>query len=231
MRRLIADSDRTHRTMTSTLASAPDKAQSFSARKRAAILNAAVDLFRKDGFSSTSMDRIAQHAGVSKRTVYNHFPSKEALFFTCAEVLMGHLEAELEVGDDPALPIRERLRGFAVRKLRAILDPETMATFRALIAEVIRDPALGRRLYESGPLAAGSSLAKLLREERARGRLALGDEAEVQLACLQFSELVKGPLLWPCLMGMREPPGAAEVARVVDDTLTMFLARYGASQP
>ncbi|HEX5664228.1 MAG TPA: helix-turn-helix domain-containing protein, partial [Xanthomonadaceae bacterium] len=49
-------------------------------RKRAAILEAAVAEFRESGYEATSMDRIAASAGVSKRTVYNHFPSKEVLF-------------------------------------------------------------------------------------------------------------------------------------------------------
>ena len=47
-------------------------------------MQAAIDEFRGNGFEATSMDRIAATAGVSKRTVYNHFPSKEALF---AEIL------------------------------------------------------------------------------------------------------------------------------------------------
>ena len=49
-------------------------------RKRAEILKAAVKLFRSRGFDTTSMDAVAKEAKVSKRTVYNHFPSKEALF-------------------------------------------------------------------------------------------------------------------------------------------------------
>ena len=49
-------------------------------RKREAIIQAAIEAFRADGFEATSMDKIAAKAEVSKRTVYNHFPSKEELF-------------------------------------------------------------------------------------------------------------------------------------------------------
>ena len=51
-----------------------------TSQKRKAILEGAVKVFTKEGFDASSMDHIAEVAGVSKRTVYNHFPSKEILF-------------------------------------------------------------------------------------------------------------------------------------------------------
>ena len=44
---------------------------------RETILNAAYSLFRKEGFTRVSMDAIAERAGVTKRTVYYHFKSKD----------------------------------------------------------------------------------------------------------------------------------------------------------
>jgi TetR/AcrR family transcriptional regulator of autoinduction and epiphytic fitness len=58
--------------------------QRLTDRKRQAIIEAAIDEFRTAGYETTSMDRIAARAEVSKRTIYNHFPSKEVLF---AEIL------------------------------------------------------------------------------------------------------------------------------------------------
>ncbi|EPN63565.1 TetR family transcriptional regulator, partial [Pseudomonas syringae pv. actinidiae ICMP 19096] len=49
-------------------------------QKRESIVQAAIAEFGDRGFEITSMDRIAARAEVSKRTVYNHFPSKEELF-------------------------------------------------------------------------------------------------------------------------------------------------------
>ena len=197
----------------------------LSAQKHSDIIDAAVALFCEEGFDATSMDRIAQRAAVSKRTVYNHFPSKEALFQECVSVLLARMDAQAHAGDDPDAPVAERLRAYASRKLRTALDPEAVATTRALMAEVIRDPVLARSL--SGPFAAGTALRSLLREETARGRLAVPD-ADLDLACLQLTEMLKGPLFWPLLMGFRDAPSEAEIARVVDDAVTMFLARYGA---
>ena len=55
-------------------------------RKREAIVQAAIAEFRANGFDATSVDKVAARAEVSKRTLYNHFPSKDALF---AEILRG----------------------------------------------------------------------------------------------------------------------------------------------
>src|SRR6202049_5271300 len=53
---------------------------SRGARKRAAILEAAQQVFFANGFVGTSMDQVAATAAVSKQTVYKHFSDKEALF-------------------------------------------------------------------------------------------------------------------------------------------------------
>ncbi len=51
-------------------------------QKRQQILTAAMEMFCKQGYG-ISMDAIAEHANVSKQTVYAHFSSKDQLFETC----------------------------------------------------------------------------------------------------------------------------------------------------
>jgi len=51
-----------------------------SRQKRAAILDAAGQLFCEHGLHLVSMDMVANAAGVSKQTVYSHFANKESLF-------------------------------------------------------------------------------------------------------------------------------------------------------
>ena len=46
--------------------------------KRQMILEAAKSLFLKQGFHGSTMNQIAQEAGVTKLTVYNHFQDKES---------------------------------------------------------------------------------------------------------------------------------------------------------
>src|ERR1700761_6988850 len=56
-----------------------------SERKRDEIQRAALTLFTRDGYERTSVDAIAAEAGVSKRTVYNHFGDKENLFLSVVQ--------------------------------------------------------------------------------------------------------------------------------------------------
>jgi AcrR family transcriptional regulator len=50
------------------------------ADKHRAILAGALTVFARDGYARTSIDAIAAEAGVSTRTIYNHFPGKARLF-------------------------------------------------------------------------------------------------------------------------------------------------------
>src|ERR1700761_1982903 len=89
-------------------------------RKRAAVISAAIEEFLAAGFEATSMDRIAARAGVSKRTVYNHFPGKEALFAAILQQLWDASAA----GDAPVYSAKRALRGqllqLLMRKLRLL---------------------------------------------------------------------------------------------------------------
>jgi AcrR family transcriptional regulator len=55
----------------------PARRRGRGARQR--ILNAASELFYFEGINATGVGRIASKKSVSKRTLYQHFPSKTAL--------------------------------------------------------------------------------------------------------------------------------------------------------
>lgn len=92
--------------------------QRLTDRKREAIIQAAISEFRSHGFEITSMDKIAATAGVSKRTVYNHFPSKEELFAEILNQLWARIIAEPSVSYNREQPLREQLRQMLREKCR-----------------------------------------------------------------------------------------------------------------
>jgi AcrR family transcriptional regulator len=62
---------------------------------RAAIADAAVGLFIERGFADTTMEDVAEAAGVSRRTVYRHFPTKDDLVFEQPRRWMAQFNAEI----------------------------------------------------------------------------------------------------------------------------------------
>lgn len=59
-----------------------------TAKKKHAIINAALELFNTYGFVNTNVSEIAKLANVSQVSIYNYFGSKEALVLECAKVIM-----------------------------------------------------------------------------------------------------------------------------------------------
>ena len=118
----------------------PSAPQRLTDRKREAIVQAAVAEFRTAGYEATSMDRIAAAAGVSKRTVYNHFPSKEALFTLMLEHLWESSTASVDVAYRPDQPLDQQLKRLLMQKLEVLADPGFIDLARVALAEIIHSP-------------------------------------------------------------------------------------------
>ena len=114
--------------------------------KRSQILDAAVSEFQERGFAGAGMDRIAARANVSKRTVYNHFDGKEALFKAILEVMAEQANAALEIAYDPARPIKAQLVELGRAEGRLITSAPFMRLARMALGETIRDPALAAEM-------------------------------------------------------------------------------------
>lgn len=61
---------------------------------RELIVETALTLFLKQGVRTTTMDQISDQLGISKKTLYEHFDSKESLMAACAEALFSRTEAK-----------------------------------------------------------------------------------------------------------------------------------------
>ena len=193
-------------------------------RKREAIIQAAIAEFRDNGFKVTSMDRIAARAEVSKRTVYNHFPSKDELF---AEILLELWECSKEQLDQayrPDRPVREQLREMMTAKMEMLGESSFMDLARVAIAETIHSPERAREMVaKMGSLEEGVST--WIRAAQVDGKLIAVDPA---FAAYQLQSLIKAFAFWPQIT-MGQPPLAEEMQRqVVDSAVEMFLARYAA---
>jgi AcrR family transcriptional regulator len=201
---------------------------SRSARKRAAILEAATAAFLRNGYLGTSMDEIAAAAAVSKQTVYKHFADKERLF---TEIVAGVVDGAGEPLEGEVLGLVEAddleagLRDLARRQLESVMQPRLMQLRRLVIGEAGRFPELGRAFYERGAARAVALLADAFGRLADRGALELDDP---ELAAAHFNWLVmSAPVNRAMLLGDAEIPSPAELDRYAESGVRAFLAAYG----
>ena len=192
-------------------------------KKRCAIVDAALHEFQAKGFQATSMDAIAAAAGVSKRTVYNHFPSKEDLFRAISTAACRRAMHGSDARYCRETGVEEQLVGIAARKLEILISEEFMRMARVTLIEHLRSPELAAEAFveiEKGE----TDVAAWIREASADGRLEVDDP---QVAGKQFCALLNEFAFWPQLFGMRPAPDAEERARIASTTVALFLDHYG----
>ncbi len=73
------------------------------AATRLAIRDAGMRLFDERGFGGTTVDDIAEAAGVSRATVFTYFPTKEEIVFGDAASAVEGLAARLRERDEPTI--------------------------------------------------------------------------------------------------------------------------------
>ncbi len=194
-------------------------------RKRQAIVDAAIAEFRSTGFESTSMDKIAATAGVSKRTVYNHFPSKDELFAQILHELWSSTAAMPPPPYDPSRPLRDQLHELLTNKMEMLQDGYFLDLARVAIAEAIHSPERAQEMV-SRLSAKEEAVTSWLRAAQADGKLTKADPV---LASQMLQGNLKTFAFWPQVT-LNQPPLDAETQRqVVEATVDMFLAYANAT--
>lgn len=103
-------------------------AEQASSRER--ILAAAAHLFRRRGFAGTGMREIAAETGLAKSSLYNHFPSKQAMLFAIVQKTVERTTPSLRAIAKADLPAAERLRlAMAAHVVELIRDLDNVACF------------------------------------------------------------------------------------------------------
>lgn len=191
-------------------------------QKTTAILAAAAEVFLERGYERTSMDLVAQAAGVARRTVYNQFESKEALFSAVTEHVWGQfrLDEAIRVKGDT----EERLAAIASAIVAFWMDSKAIAFLRLVIAEGDRFPDLAPTFFDSGKQPVFRMLVAELAQLRKQGALKLADE---ELAAKQLIGLLNEPLMWPRLLRLDGPPSRQHRTVVISAAVRTFLAAYG----
>lgn len=184
------------------------------------ILDAARRLFLEHGYATTSMDVVAQLAGVSKATVYARFESKDKLFAAVIE-REGHHQLDALTGD-AGIPVAAVLRKFATDAATLLLSPSNVAMSRIVASEATRSSEIGRLFYANGPAKLIARLAEYMAAAMKRGELR---SAPSQLAAAQFLAMIVADLQLRLAMGL-EPPTTRKQREIVAAGVEVFLRGY-----
>ena len=195
---------------------------SRSEQKRQAILTAAKIAFKENGVQATSMDKLAEMAQVSKRTVYNHFDTKEALVMHLVTDLWQKAMTTEQACFDNSKPLNEQLSQLVQQEIELLCSNEYIDLSRV---------AFGHLFYN--PEALQAEVTKISKQESAiqqwivaannAGKLEIND---VEFATAQLHHLIKGSCFWPQLLQIAPPLTAPEMTKICDEAIKMFLARY-----
>jgi TetR/AcrR family transcriptional regulator, mexJK operon transcriptional repressor len=194
-----------------------------SPAKHAAILNAATDVFLREGYARASVDAIAEAAGVGKQTVYGHFGDKQQLFLAVIEHAHAvHPLSGTDLITDTGDPLAD-LTAAARWLIRGVTAPEIAALHRLTIAELTHHPELQRswRDLERGQRLFDAIAAYLTACDR-RGTLTVPDPAT---AARQFVNLAAAEAQVRSLRGI-EPLSDREVDNLARDTANLIVQAH-----
>jgi AcrR family transcriptional regulator len=159
-----------------------------AAQRRAAILDAALDAFAGNGFHQTSLEAVAERAGISKALIYEHFASKRQLHRALLETYVHELLQRVMVAIQRAEPGEERLRTGAAAFLAFV--EERREAWRMLVRNP-EEPGVadlvGRLQGE-----AAEAIAELMQAEVPPEREQ--DPAETRLATQMLAQQLVGAL-------------------------------------
>ncbi|MBR7749634.1 TetR/AcrR family transcriptional regulator [Acinetobacter nosocomialis] len=191
--------------------------------KRARILQAAKAIFLKSGYHGTSMNQIAQEAGVTKLTVYNHFQDKANLFIcaiteTCEETL-GTKQFEL----DASVDFYQALFIVCSRALQIIYSPEALKLEHVLFELAAEQSPLAEQFFTASHTRLQNELAAFFQNAAELGFIQSDDpiyQTELLLT------LLLGVRHHKVLLGIITVPNAQELNQIIRDALDLFFLKY-----
>ena len=195
-----------------------------TSKKRLSILDGAVRVFIENGYDASSMDRIAEQASVSKRTVYNHFASKEILFQEIITAFLAERDERKPIQYTNDIPLKDQLRRFAQAEIYLVDDPTRRGLSKLFTSVFLTDPALCA--ITRGRFSPHSELIRWLTAAKSDSAMNIQSP---KLAARLFYGMVEGCITWPATM--TGGVSLNDSAPILEELLNTFLLRYQPDQP
>ncbi|PMG30494.1 MULTISPECIES: TetR/AcrR family transcriptional regulator [unclassified Shewanella] len=196
--------------------------KTLSQQKHEAIVDAAKRMFKKLGVAATSMDKLAEEAQVSKRTVYNHFATKEALVMHLVSELWFEAMASNQEQYQPQQALLSQLSAIILTEIQFINSQEHIDMARVAIGHLFYNSEEMCREIEKMKLHE-TALLRWIKAAAIDGRIEVEDAT---FANEQLLHLIKGQCFWPHILTCCALLNDQQRQHLADETATMFLARY-----
>jgi AcrR family transcriptional regulator len=190
--------------MTDVLEPRPDVRRRRKAERPQEILQAAFDEFSRNGYATTTLESIAERAGVTKGTIYVYFESKEHLFISMVrEVTKATLDTVHGMFASHGGSTADLLRAqFSFIYQHIVADRRRREVVRMLIAEAPRFPELADRYHEEILKPCLDMLRQAIQRGIDRGEFrksAIVDSPQVVIAPIALVDL------WMMMFDHRQP--------------------------
>jgi TetR/AcrR family transcriptional regulator of autoinduction and epiphytic fitness len=192
-----------------------------SATKRAAMLDAGIAELAEHGLAGASMEAIATGAGVSKRTLYKHFSSKQAVLEAVLVLMIERVDPLSRLHYDSSREFAEQLREVGQREMQLICDPDFIRLSRVLMVECMRSEVQSHQLMQRFG-EKENSLYHWFHEAGLAGKLGTLDS---RVAADTFVAVLKSPTYWFSVIAWAPSPKKAVQARLIDEACLTLLGR------
>jgi AcrR family transcriptional regulator len=180
-------------------------------------------LFLAEGYGATSIEAVAARAHISKRTLYDRFDDKAALFAASVHEVIAHIRPPPEVPLIEGAALPDMLRRLAQFILHAALAPEALALYRLVHAEAARFPELARAVEgDAGNREAVTLIGNLLDRELPESKVSA---EEREFAAAQFIFMIM-TIPRRRAIGYGSPMTAAELDTWAGRVVRLFLDGY-----
>jgi AcrR family transcriptional regulator len=190
--------------MTEVMEARTDTRRRRKAERPQEILEAAFVEFSRNGYAMTTLDRVAEHAGVTKGTIYVYFENKEHLFISMVrEVTKAALDTVHEMLETHEGSTADLLRAqFSFIYQHIVEDRRRREVLRMLIAEAPRFPELADRYHQEILRPCLDMLRQAIRRGMDRGEFR-------KSAIVDLPQIVIAPIalvdLWMMMFDDRQP--------------------------
>jgi AcrR family transcriptional regulator len=186
------------------------------------LLDAALQVFARQGYRNTRLDEVAQVAGVTKGTIYHYFDTKEALLLAVVEhyqaLAFGRAEDALR---DRSAPVSTRIR-LLVRKIFSATTPHSRDLLALLISGIAHEvPHVHAKWLANGPVRLWTLLAALVEEGKSRGEFRPDADGDAAARLLVSGLMLQR--MWQ-QHGDDVPALAIDEDRLIDSSVELFLA-------